>query len=178
MKALPLPPQEELHKLFTYNPDSGVIKWCIKPGKNLAAGSIAGTIQNKGYRVIAIARKRYMAHRIIWMYMTGEDPRELEVDHLNNNRLDNRWINLRLLEGRANHRKQLKPIHNTSGYKGVTWCKAANKWMAQIQHSKKHTYLGLYSCAKEAALAYDVAARRYHGEHIRLNFPKPTELAA
>lgn len=63
------------------------------------------------------------------------------------------------------------PSTNTSGYKGVTWSKQNNKWMAQLKVNDKNLYLGFYHNIIDAALAYDAVARELHGEFARLNFP-------
>ncbi len=58
----------------------------------------------------------------------------------------------------------------TSRYKGVSWCANVGKWRVQIQVNSKHTHVGLFLTEEEAALAYDAAARREHGEFASLNF--------
>jgi hypothetical protein len=59
-----------------------------------------------------------------------------------------------------------------SQYKGVTWYIKHSKWYAQIQINKKMVYLGLYITEKDAAHAYDTAAKLYFGEYAQLNFPE------
>ena len=83
-----LPSKEILEDLLEYNPETGELKF-------KANGKQAGTEQNTGIR-ICINYKRYLAHRLIWVLMTGEDPKELTVDHINRDNKDNRWANLRL----------------------------------------------------------------------------------
>lgn len=60
---------------------------------------------------------------------------------------------------------------NTSGFRGVYWSKVANKWHAQIEGGGKRMSLGYYRDIEEAARAYDAAAKQFHGEAARLNFP-------
>ena len=62
---------------------------------------------------------------------------------------------------------------NTSGYRGVTWCKRYGTWQAQIQVAGKRQFLGYFAAKEEAARAYDVAAQEAFGEYARLNLTDP-----
>lgn len=96
------------------------------------------------------------------------------VDHLNHNPLDNRKCNLRVTTSKENRRRSRKPSTNTSGYKGVHWHIKNNHWAATIKVDGKSIHLGVYSTAKEAALAYDVAAKKCFGDSALLNFTYTT----
>jgi hypothetical protein len=97
-----------------------------------------------------------------------------QVDHINGDTLDNRRVNLRLATHGQNQHNRGKYRNNKSGYKGVSWDKAAGKWRAQIKFNNKKYNLGRYHDPIEAALAYDAAAIRLHGAFARLNFPATT----
>lgn len=102
-------------------------------------------------------------------------PEGMVVDHINRNGLDNRKANLRICsqsENLANARGR----GGHSNYKGVTWFKPANLWMAQIRVQGEHKYLGYFKEEEEAARAYDKAALEHFGEFARLNFPVGTHL--
>ena len=109
MKAKPLPKQEVLQKLYDYNSDTGVLI-----GKRY--GKIVGYKTGRGlYLMVNIKRKNYQIHRIIWRLMTGEDPGELVIDHINKDKLDNRWCNLRAItvgDNRSNHSQSCVCKHN------------------------------------------------------------------
>jgi hypothetical protein len=149
--------QAELKEVLEYNPDTGVFTWIKRNG------NVAGTKTNWGYVSIKIKRKRYQAHRLAHLYMTGNFPENF-TDHINHIRDDNRWTNLRDATLSQNQANQSKRKDNTSGYKGVCWDKAAKKWRATINYMNKNIYLGLYTTPQEANEAYKKKAIEIYGE--------------
>ena len=112
--------QEKLKTLLNYNPETGIFTW-KKRNQN-----ISGTINNKGYVVIQINNKIYLAHRLAWLYMTGLWPKN-DIDHFNQVRTDNRFFNLREATRKENCQNVHKPHpNNSSGYLGVYWNKKLN----------------------------------------------------
>jgi hypothetical protein len=162
--------QAELKELFDYNPETGIFTRKVSRG-NTSAGSVAGTEkeyrQSCRYYLIHIGPKHYLAHQLAFMWMTGETPPM--VDHINHNGLDNRWSNLRPCSVKENALNKIRYSNNTSGYKGVHFCKKHQKWSAYISKDKKRSHLGYFESAKEAAKAYDTAAKRLFGEYAALN---------
>jgi hypothetical protein len=127
---------ERLRELLSYDPETGVFRWLVRrlPG-NIRKQSISG------YRGIHIDGRRYKCSRLVWLYQTGEWPTH-EIDHVNGDRVDNRFCNLReatLTENRWNSRKR---VNNTSGYKGVSWDSARSLWKARINVGGKEKHLG------------------------------------
>jgi hypothetical protein len=100
-----------------------------------------------------------LLHRIIM-----DNPDDKQVDHINNNKLDNRKENLRVCTHQENSFNKKKNSNNTSGYKGVCWHKQKDKWAAQIQVNGKVKFLGCFATAKVAHDAYCLASAQYHGE--------------
>jgi hypothetical protein len=90
-------------------------------------------------------------------------------DHINGNTLDCRRSNLRLCNNSQNQHNKAKLKNNTSGYKGVWWHSIGKKWEARIMVNRENKYLGLFNTKESAALAYNYAAIKYHGEFARLN---------
>jgi hypothetical protein len=93
----------------------------------------------------------------------------IEVDHKNNHGLVNLRNNLRSCSHAENQHNQQNPSNNTSGYKGVSWYKHVAKWRAQINFNGKRIHLGYFDNKIEAAIAYNEAAVKYHGEFACIN---------
>ena len=92
------------------------------------------------------------------------------VDHINGDKLDNRRCNLRICTISENGQNSTLPINNISGYKGVSWHKVKNKWIAQVMKEGKQYFLGYFETAQEAAHAYNEGATLLHGEFARINY--------
>ncbi len=122
-------------------------------------------------RRVTIGCRRYMEHRLAWFYMMGEWPKH-EVDHVNGDPFDNRWINLRAATHQENQSNRGKNRNNKSGYKGVSWHRGAQKWVAQIRAHNEVTYLGLFTDPVAAALAYRKAELEAFGRFTR-GIPHP-----
>jgi hypothetical protein len=99
-------------------------------------------------------------------------PRGLLVDHRNTNGLDNRRSNLRLATYSQNNCNKAKRKNTSSRYVGVCFNKQLKRWGAYIKPQGKKIFLGYFDNEIDAAHAYDAAARKYHGEFARLNFPE------
>jgi hypothetical protein len=123
-----------------------------------------------GYAIRGVRDRRAGTQATIRMHRVILDaPEGIEVDHVNGNRLDNRRANLRLATHKQNLHNLPTPAHNTSGFKGVSWCKRSQKWRAYIKVDGKSKHLGLFATAEGAALAYDEAALLYFGSFARTN---------
>ena len=165
MKQLsPLPPLSLLHKLLEYNPDTGVFTWMVERGGRTArVGSPAGSTDKRGYKSIRINRRIYYAHRLAWLYVTGENP-SLQIDHIDGNRSNNRAANLRqATHGQNMHNSRIKS-NNTSGVKGVTWDKSTEKWCVRIVVGRRCLHLGLFRSIEDAAEVVKAARPLLHGE--------------
>lgn len=159
--------QSHLKELLHYNPVTGYFVWNKSLRNNALVGAIAGSVMAAGYIRVGIHGKLYLAHRLAFLYMTGEWPIE-HVDHKDMCTSNNKWSNLRECSHSENHLNTFKPSNNTSGYKGVAWNKRANKWSVNIQFGKKY-FLGNFNCKHDAAEAYNKKAIELHGEFVRLN---------
>ena len=153
--------QERLQELLSYDPDTGIFT-NLKSRGTAKIGSVAGTKNSIGYVCIQIDSKKYLAHRLAWLYVHGNFP-EKYLDHMNEIRDDNRIINLRLATNQENqHNRSSAKQDGTSGYLGVGWHKQHGKWIARIQLNGRRKHLGLFNTAEEASKAYVTAKRKLH----------------
>lgn len=95
-------------------------------------------------------------------------PKGLQTDHIDGDGLNNQRKNLRICTNSQNQKNKTAYKTNTSGFKGVCWKKAMNKWAAKITSDNKTIHLGYFSDKVEAANAYNVASKIYHREFSRL----------
>lgn len=131
-------------------------KWCASvggPGRFCAARKMDG------------CRRIELMHRVI-LGLVGRWP---IVDHINGNPLDNRRANLRICSQSENMRNRPAPKSNTSGFKGVYFHRKSGKWHARIMVNYKHVSLGYHETAEQAGAAYDLEAKKYHGEFAKPN---------
>jgi AP2 domain len=113
-----------------------------------------------------LGEKTILMHRVII-----DAPNGIEVDHIDGDTLRNLRENLRHATTAQNQHNREKLLNNTSGYKGVAWHKRDKKWRVDITFNRKTFHIGYFEDKEEAARAYDEAAKKYHGEFARLNFP-------
>lgn len=148
--------QSRLQELFIYDTGSLLRRISVKGSPMLTK---IGTVKPKGYRVAVIDTKMYRVHHLVWMYHHGQFVTEL--DHINRQRDDNRIENLRPCTHSQNLGNARARVHK---YKGVTFCKATQKWRAQL-----NGHLGRFDTMGEAAIAYNLAAIKHFGEFAYLN---------
>ncbi len=121
-----------------------------------------------------VARNKYCRKtqkcKIILMHREIlKTPQDKDSDHKNGDKLDNRKVNLRICTRSQNKMNSGKYSNNTSTFKGVSFNKQRKRWRVQIQINRNLKYLGYFKDIEEAALAYNAAAIKYHGEFAYLN---------
>jgi hypothetical protein len=122
-------------------------------------------IDPKGYVVTNLNKTTIRMHRFIL-----NPPKDMQIDHINGIKHDNRKCNLRLATNTQNQRNVPKTKRKTSSkYKGVHWRKDMNKWASRIACEGKRIYLGYYDDEIEAAKAYNIKALELFGEFAKLN---------
>lgn len=164
VKSKPLPPVEMLREVLSYNPEAGELRWRQTVSTRAQAGSVAGCTYSNGYRTVAVHGRRCKVHRVAWLLAYGEDPGELQIDHINGDKLDNRLCNLRLADSSQNNCNVASRRGTISGYKGVRWVGGSRHWRAEIQVRGTPYRLGRFDTAEDAYAAYVAAAVRLHGE--------------
>lgn len=152
--------QDRLRELLHYNPDTGVFTRLKARCSNLV-GTQAGCVNKAlGYVIVSVLGSPQYGHRLAWLYMTGQEPAG-EVDHINGNKADNRWSNLRDVPKLVNMQNNRKArAHNATGLQGVR--KSGSRWESMIGHQKRQHYLGSFATPEEAHAAYLEAKRRLH----------------
>ena len=143
--------QERLKELLSYNPDTGLFTW-NKPGLGRRSNGVAGNTQPGEYTKIKIDYVLYTASRLAFLYMEGYFP-EHQVDHINRNRSDNRWVNLRHVTQTCNTINSTMRSDNTTGITGVYWYKKDKRWVSIIGIDGKNKYIGSFTDIKDAVLA-------------------------
>lgn len=159
---------EELRDAFNYDPNTGDLCWKIRPANNVKVGVPIRAKNTSGYYHVGFRRRVYVVHRLIW-FMTYDEWPELEIDHINCDKLDNRLENLRLASKGQNLTNIPKSDGRTSKYKGVCWKKSNKCWTAQISHEGKCIWLGHFDNEYDAHVAYCEAAKRLKGEYARFS---------
>lgn len=168
--------QEYMKSILEYDHVTGIFKWLVAKGGFVKKGMVAGRSYGKGYIGIHVDGKTYVSHRLAWVYIFGDNTlyESDQIDHINHDRTDNRIENLRIVDRSNNQRNRAKNKNNTSGFCGVTWNKANNRWQVQIMVKGKAKYLGSFkekSCAisarKEGNKEYNFHAN--HGKTIESN---------
>ena len=162
--------QARLKELLHYDADTGIFTW-ISQSKHSSylIGKEAGYISKASRKYIGITIngvcKLLLAHRLAWLYMTGEFPKNM-IDHIDGNPLNNKFDNLRNANRFENQHNQKLTQRNKSGLKGVSWHKISGKWTAQICHKNKKYYLGLFDDKNDAYQVRCQKAIELHKEFV------------
>lgn len=159
---------DTVRSLFDYDPETGRLTWRAPKSPTVAIGAEAGAHEkNTGYRRVRIGKDTVIyAQRLVWLYVTGSWP-PYQVDHINGDRSDNRWVNLRLATPAENKANEKTRRDNRLGIKGVRML-PNGKFQSGIWRGKKMTHLGVFPTAEEAAAAYRNAAMERFGEFARV----------
>jgi hypothetical protein len=160
--------QEQLKDLLHYDKETGGFTWLVSKG-TARKGSEAGSVRiksGKKYRWIQVLGRQCSAHRLAFLYMTGEFP-ENDVDHRDGNGLNNEWSNLREATPAENARNQRLSKRNRSGVVGVRWLQDRRKWKASIGVNGRTKHIGFFSNKGDAIAARKAADIEfgYHPNH-------------
>jgi hypothetical protein len=174
MATKPLPPAEFLRECFSYNPETGELRWRRRPLHHFInehrannwnakyaghSGARHGRylVFNANYQGSTV---RVFAHRVAFKIMTGRDPSE-QIDHVNGVGSDNKWVNLREATQVQNMRNQFRSRHLPRGVIAI-----GNKFVAQATMGKTTKYLGRHDTPAEAHAAYLAFVRPLYGEFL------------
>ena len=156
--------------LFYYQ--SGFLVWNKSVGA-IRAGKKVESISNRGYVVVQVSGKRYLAHRIIWLLLNGRMP--AMIDHIDGDKQNNLIENLREVDNTLNHWNERRRSTNMSGYKGVWWHKQSKRWEAACRVNGKPLTI---EQVEEVWMAYEKARPKNSSNHeSRLQFARAIEAA-
>lgn len=162
---------EQARILLDYDPLTGKLFWKRRPRGMCSSDSqwkfwntrwvgapALDNLDRHGYLKGKIFGRMIRAHRVAWLITTGEWP-EVEIDHINGIRTDNRLENLRSVTKSQNRRNSKMPSNNTSGVTGVSWFPQTKKWSARISDKDGTKVLGYFPCFAVAVRARRQAER-------------------
>lgn len=141
--------QGRLKELLHYEPGTGCFTWRL-PSSVSKVGDRAGGSHGLGYRSIGVDYNKYLEHTLAWVYMTGEWP-ENEVDHINGEKSDNRWENLRAATRSENGHNKPAGRKSRTGFPGVY--PHGGLYRARIHIEKETIDLGGHKTIAEARVA-------------------------
>lgn len=154
---------DRARQVLAYDPETGQLTWKQTLSNRALAGSVAGNVSvADGYVQIRVDGQIYRGHRLAWLIVTGDWPRQV-IDHINGVRSDNRWANLRDTSQSVNSRNSLKVRPNSaSGLLGVSFRSDNGKPFAQIMVNGRNVNLGTFATPELAHAAYMAAKDVYH----------------
>ena len=169
--------QSYLKECLEYDPSTGKFMWLRRPVEHFKdqrscnkwntqrCGKTAGGPEGHGYWRIILDARQHPAHRLAHLYVMGFMPEQ--VDHINGDRGDNRWCNLRAVTNAENKRNQCVQSRSKSGHIGVYPSPTSGSWVAYITFDKKRQHIGTFSSLDEAVTARKAAERSlgFHPNH-------------
>lgn len=152
--------QARLKEVLRYDADTGAFTWKVSTAPRTTPGNSAGTLHKHGYILIQIDGKSYRAHRLAWLYQTGQVPVGM-LDHKDTNKANNVFSNLRPATRTLNAENQrVAHKNNAVGLLGVSKCR--NRFAARIRKDGKDIHIGVFDTPQEAHKAYIEQKRIQH----------------
>ena len=157
--------QEKLKALFDYDKNTGNFIRRYTTSSNAKKNTIAGYINKDGYVKISIDGKKYLAHRLVWLYVYGYMP--TQIDHIDHNRANNTLHNLRDITQKENTKNTSLRKDNTTGISGIYYDKKRKSFKVQIAKDGKDLFFGRYKNFNEAVKVRNSAyfELNYHENH-------------
>lgn len=154
--------QQRLKEILRYDEETGLFFRKVASAQSVRVGDVAGSLKKDGYIFISVDGRIYRAHRLAWLYIHGEWPKN-ELDHIDCVRSNNRISNLRDVDRITNSTNaRVGRINGTSGLLGVSWDRVNKKWVAQITSGGKNKKIGRFEKKEDAYSAYLSEKRRLH----------------
>lgn len=151
---------QRLREILRYDPLTGIFTWRASRGRMAKAGAVAGSLDRSGYVCIGTCGRLHFAHRLAWLYITGEWPAD-SIDHIDTEKTNNKWSNLRQATYAQNSQnKRRARIDNKCGLLGASPHK--NRWRATIKINRKRVHIGVFDTPELAHAAYLAAKAELH----------------
>lgn len=144
------------YKSISYNPETGEFI-------NKRFNRVSSTKHPNGYIMVSVGREKFLAHRLAWEFVNGEFTGE--IDHIDNDKTNNSISNLRLVTRSQNQQNMPKRSNNTSGVKGVSWCKSKSKWRARVIKEGVDYVAGYFSNIDDAKRAIEGLRDKICGQY-------------
>lgn len=138
--------QERLKHLLHYDPDTGIFTRIVS---RRGSRPNVGSVRLDGYLSICVDGKTYLAHRLVWLWATGQHPQD-QVDHINGDRADNRWLNLRSATNKQNSENSRLYSCNKTGVRGAVIDKRTGRYVARVRHFGQDIHVGVFDDAVSA----------------------------
>ena len=150
-----------LREALDYDPATGRFRWKQCKARWMGSGLIAGCPHIAGYWMIGIDRKRYLAHRLAWLWVHGKWP-ENQIDHKDGNRRNNAISNLREATNGQNMTNRPASNRSKTGIRGVYIHKPSGRYRVQLGHHRR-IHIGYFDDLESASAAALRAAKVLHG---------------
>lgn len=162
--------QKQLKEQLKYNFDTGRFTRLTTASGNAKIGMMDDSIAATGYRRISILGKRYLSHRLVWLYITGSFPNGV-IDHIDGDKLNNRIHNLRDVSRLENNKNKKMSKYNTTGHNGVSVDKKSGRYVSYTTVNNRYKFLGHSDTLDEAIekRAKSNIELNFHKNHGRLN---------
>lgn len=154
--------QERLKELLDYDTETGLFTRKISLTGSVKEGDIAGSIMNTGYIEVSVDGQRWLGHRLAFLFMEGSVPKY--VDHVNGDRADNSWSNLRACTRSQNMFNCTVRKHSSTGIKNVGLHKKSGLYNVRIKIKGVVKSFGYYKDIELAELVAEEARDKYLGE--------------
>ena len=156
------PTQSDLHELFEYR--DGRLFWKTSRSNRTQIGDEAGYYCQNGYQYVNAYCIKVKRNRAVWIWHNGAIQPGLLVDHINQNKLDDRIENLRLATKSQNNFNAGRRKNAKTAHKGVRLRRDGKKWCARIMVDQREVHLGAFETEAEAVRAYQMALEKFAGE--------------
>lgn len=159
---------KELLQYVEVDPKIGKIWWTESTGQRICKGDEAGCLSKSGYHVIGFRRNYLKRHRVIFYYVHGYLP--AMIDHKFGVESGDGIKNLQESDSQRNTQKRKKLSNNSSGFVGVSYNKARQKWVSSVRCAGKNHFLGYFDSPEEASECREMKAKELFGESYRGNY--------